>query len=443
MVDPKRTRPPGPEASTLGFLRFALAMMRDATSAVQTRFERYGDLYFTVSRGDPLFVSRHPDHIHEVLVTRGADWKKRSVDLERVLGRGLLTANGELWRRRRRMVQPGFRRERLAGYAEVMVEAADRAASEWVEAPERDVGRDMMACTLDIVGRTLFGYDASGDIAPIAEAMDVLQKTAGFDPIPGWVPTPAHRKAARALEELDRVVLDLIERRRREPDRGDLLGHLLSDTELRLDDRALRDELVTLFLAGHETTALALSWTWRILADHPEWEVQLHTEVDQVLRGRPPTLDDVDALPITARIVQESMRLRPPVYALPRQAERDTEIGGYRVEAGAEVVLWPYWAHHDARWFPAPERFDPDRWLPDSKRVRHPRAFVPFGAGQRTCIGKSFALMEASLLLARWSQGFRLEALDPEWPPVSAQITLGMKRPLRMRAVPRTPAAVA
>ncbi|MEL6183624.1 MAG: cytochrome P450 [Myxococcota bacterium] len=427
-------RPPGPEPSTLGFLRFAAAMMKDATAAVRTRFDAHGDLYFTVSRGDPLFVTCHPDHMHEVLVTRGGDWKKRSADLRRFLGMGLLTSNGDLWRTRRRLVQPGFRHERLESYAEVMVAAADRTAEEWRQTPDRDLGRDMMACTLDVVGRTLFGYDATGDVVPIAEAMDVLQKTSGFDPIPEWVPTPAHRRAAGALERLNRVIQDLIEKRRQRPEGGDLLGHLLS---VDLDDTALRDELVTLFLAGHETTALTLSWTWRILADAPEWEGRLHAEVDAVLGGRAPSLGDVERLPVTGRIVQESMRLRPPVYAIPRIAVRDTELGGFAVERGAELVMWPYWAHHDARWFPEPERFDPDRWLPDSGRVLHPRAFIPFGAGQRTCIGKSFATMEASLLLARWAQSFRLEALEAEWPPVSPQITLAMKRPLKMRAVPR------
>lgn len=410
-------------------------MSRNACAAVHERFEAHGDLYFTMSGGEPLFVTRHPDHIHEVLVTRADDWQKRG-DLSAFLGKGLLTANGAQWREHRRQVQPGFRRERLQRYAETVVAAADALSEEWAAQSERDVGQDMMTSTLMIVGKTLFDYEAGHDVGPIAEAMDVLQGSVGFDPIPRWVPTPSHLRVRRARAELDRIVYGLIEARRRHPRGQDLLGHLLE--EGKMSDAQLRDELVTLFLAGHETTALSLTWSWEYLARNPEWAERVEAEVDEVLGDRKPSFEDLEALELCRRVVQEAMRLRPPVYALPRVAGKATELGGYPVEAGAEVVMWPYWAHHDARWFPDPERFDPDRFLPGAPGIRHPKAYLPFGAGQRACIGRNFAMMEAQLLLARWSQGFRLGYRETRpAPAISPRITLGTQEPVRMWASPR------
>ena len=425
------------------FLRFVRDMTRDPLGTIKRRFETYGDLYFTRSQGDPLFVTRHPDHFHEVLVLKAGDFEKRSVDLGPFLGEGLLTANGEHWRRQRRLIQPGFRHERLQHYAQTMVEAADAMAHRWLKSPQRDVGRDMMALTLAVVGKALFNYETQEKVEDVARSMDALQRAViAFDFFPRWVPTPLHLRTQRALKSLDRLIFELIEARRTVPDdvarQGDLLEHLLATDEM--TTQQLRDELVTLFLAGYETTSLSLTWTWYLLAQNPDWERQLHAELDQVLGDRSPTVEDLDALNVTRRVLQESMRIFPPVYVVPRIAVRDTEIAGFAAPAGTEVVLWTYWAHHDPRWFPNPERFDPDRFLPNRDGVRHPHALLPFGAGSRTCIGRHFAEMEATLVLANLARRFRLEASDNHAPGVDPKITLGPKRPVRMRAIARTTA---
>ena len=436
------TTPPGPPPlGWIGFIRFVRAMQRDALGTVRGRFDAYGDLYLSGSPKSPLLVSRHPDHFYEALVTRAGDFDKRA-DLEPVLGRGLLTANGETWRRNRRLIQPAFRHERLTQYAETIVAAADATAETWAQTPQRNVGEDMMRLTLAVVGKALFDFDPGPDVENVANAMDVLQKaTTTFDPFPAWLPTRLHRRTARALRTLDTLVFGLIHRARTDArpknDAASLLEHLMQTEDL--NDRERRDELVTLFLAGHETTSLALTWTWWLLARHPDWERQLHEEVDRVLRDRPPGAADLESLDVTRRIVSETMRLYPPVYAVPRLANRDTKLGGFEARAGTEVILWPYWAHHDPRWFPEPQRFDPDRFLPRSPGIQHPHAYMPFGAGQRTCIGRNFALMEAQLVLARLAQRFALQAADDRDPGLQPRITLGPKNAVRMVAVRRRP----
>ena len=412
-------------------------MQKDAIGTVKERFDAYGDLYLSGSDRAPLYVTRHPDHIHEVLVTRASDFNKRA-DLEPFLGQGLLTSNGEHWRHNRRLIQPSFRHERLEVYASTMIRSTDDLLGSWSIRPDRDIGADMNRTTLRIVAKALFDDEAGPQVERVARCMDVLQHAAtAVDLIPAWVPTPLHVRARRAARELDAVVYDLIDQRSSpsHSDASDLLGELLQTGEL--ERKALRDELVTLYLAGHETTALALTWTWWVLAQHPEWERKLHDEVDQILGDRSPTAADLGTLDVTRRIINESMRLFPPVYALPRTAACETEVGGYRVPPGGEVLLWTYWAHRDPRWFVEPERFDPDRFLPKSDRIRHPHAFVPFGAGQRTCIGRNFAVMEAQLVLARIAQRYRLRPIDSRPAGLRPRITLGPARPLRMRAIER------
>ena len=433
--------PPGP-APLRGwaFVRFIYNMQVAPLDTVRRRFERYGDLYFTVSRGDPLMVTRHPDHFHEVLVARAADFDKRN-DLEPLLGRGLLTSNGDHWRHHRRLIQPAFRHERLRHYATTMVAAADAVADRWQQTGRSNVGEDMMRLTLQIVGKALFDYDPGAEVDRVARCMDVLQRSAiALDVFPAWMPTPLHTRTNRALRDLDELILAMIKSRRDHSaatnhEATDLLGHLLANDAL--SERQLRDELVTLFLAGHETTALALTWTWWLLAQHPAWEQKLHDELDRVLDGRPPDIKDLEALDVTRRILNESMRLYPPVYAVPRIANRDTTVGGFPVAAGTEVIMWPYWAHRDGRWFPDPNRFDPDRFLPGSVQLQNSRAYVPFGAGNRTCIGRNFAIMEGQLVLARLAQRCALRSKTDQHPGLRPRITLGPKHPIRMTVVDR------
>ncbi len=436
-------RPPSPPpVGLIGFIRFVRAVQTDLLGMVGRRFEEYGDIYVSPNSRNPLYVTRHPDHIYEVLVSKGGDYRKRR-DLVKVLGNGLLTADGETWRRNRRLIQPAFKSERIAVYAETVVKAADDMAAEWRASPERDIGHDMMRLTLAIVGKALFDYDPGPVVDQVAASMDVVQRAvATVDLFPDWVPTPLHVRTRKALSALDRLVYGMIDERRaairQKPvandNQGaptDLLGQLLQIEAL--SRKQLRDELVTLLAAGHETTALAMTWTWHLLSRYPEWESALQAELREVLGDRPPTYADLERLDLTRRIFSESMRLYPPAYATTRVATKETVLAGYPVEEGTEVIVWPYWAHHDARWFPDPERFDPDRFLPGANGIRHPHAYIPFGAGNRTCIGRHFAMMEGQLLLARLGQQFSLKG-DGRDPGLRPRITLGPARPVRMTA---------
>ncbi|MEQ9497027.1 MAG: cytochrome P450 [Deltaproteobacteria bacterium] len=421
-------RPPGPVddgASLLTSIRFYRDMTRDSLGTMRRRFERYGDLYFNVSRGDPLFVTRHPDHAYQVLVSGAKAFGKRS-DLEPFLGQGLLEANGAVWRRQRRLMQPSFSAQRIAAYRDMMIEETEKRITTWSDGETRDIDGDMMALTLAIVSRALFSHEAD-DAETVSKVMTVFQEAAtGLDLFPSWLPTPLHRRQAAALKAMDDLVYGVIDGRDIDQDHEDLLQDLLraSDAEGGMSRKQVRDELVTMFLAGHETTSLALMWTFYLLAQHPEIEARVHEEVAAA--------ESFDRLPFTANVLKESMRLYPPAYVVPRVAVEDTELGGYTLERGAEVVVWIYFCHHDERWFTEPERFDPDRFAEGSDRVKHPHAYLPFGAGSRTCIGRHFASFEAQLLLATIVKRFSLSLAPDAKVAMNPRITLGAKHGMKM-----------
>lgn len=431
-------RPPGPgKMGPLDLVRFYRAMTSDALGTVGGRFHTYGDLYFTVSRGDPLYVTRHPDHARAVLVEQAAAFEKRSVDLEAFLGQGLLTANGDDWRRARRLIQPAFARPRLAAYADVMVEHAARLAADWRAGEVRDLASEMVALTLGIVCETLFGQAATPQADAIGAAMDQVQDSlTALDLLPAWVPTPLHRRTERARRVLDDAVLGLVRDRRAAGGGGDdLLGALVAaaDEEGAIDDRLLRDQLVTLFLAGHETTSLALTWAIQLLVANPEAMATLRAESARVLGARAATLADLEALPYLGQVLDETMRLYPPAYAIPRLARAEAEIGGYRLEPGAEIIVWVYHLQRDARWFDDPNAFRPERFAADAGGLAHPQAYMPFGAGQRACIGRHFALFEAKLVLATLLQRGAFAAAGPIPVAPKPRITLGTGAPVRLR----------
>lgn len=410
--------PPGPpRASGLARAAQLLSFFADPLGTVAGRFARYGDIYHVPDDGRGLYVVRHPEHAREVLVTHAAQYSKAHTAferLERVLGKGLLTTDGATWQRQRRLVQPSFAQARLRGYAAVMVEEAQRTLAGWRDGETRDLSREMMELTLRVVARTLFGHDASGDVGAVARAMKDFQATVALpDPLPQWFPSPPRRRLQRAVTALDGIIHPMIARRRAAPapdGPADLLQMLLSavDSEgdgggLSLDE--VRDQLVTLFLAGHETTSHALTWTLYLLSQHPDAQATLHRELD-ALGGRAPTFDDLDALPYTEQVIKEAMRLYPPAYMVARRAAEDTEIGGYSVPRGSEVAVWIYMTHRDPRWYPSHASFRPERFAPGEEE-RLPRfAYLPFGAGPRACIGRSFAMIEARLLLATLAQRF-------------------------------------
>lgn len=438
-----KKRPPGPTWKSEGRrpLKDRLREMASGTiPLIRSRFDQFGDIYFIDDGSAGTFVLRHPDHIHQVLVVNGADFVKRSEDLRPFLGDGLLTSNGDLWRRQRRLIQPAFRREKLLAYARVMAERTQGMLSEWKPGDVRDVGREMMELTLSVVAKTLLDYDTTGAADVVAEAMTALQTSTGaLDPFPDWLPTPLHRRKKRAVRALDDLIYPMVDAATADPDAEHLLGQLkhASDEEGRMSRTQLRDELVTLFLAGHETTALAMTWTFYLLAQNEQEEQNLHQELDEVLGGRPPTYEDLERLMFTELCFKEALRLFPPIYLLPRVAIRDTRIAGYDVDEGAQMIMWVYLCHHDPRWFPNPDAFVPARFIPEAGGVKHPHAYLPFGAGSRQCIGSHFAMIEGTLLLAAIAQRFRLRLVDERPVQLSPRVTLGPNRPLKMRLEPR------
>ena len=392
----------------------------------------------------------HPDAIEEVLVARSRDFvKSPGVRLLRpLLGDGLLLSEGDHWRRQRRLVQPAFHRQRVAAYGEVMTAYTERRLAHWSDGQVFDVHPEMMALTQAIVAKTLFDADVADEADSVARASRVLMEEFGARlrmvlRLPHWVPTPANLKSARAVRRLDRLVYRIIaERRRSGEDRGDLLSILLdaqdADDGARMTDKQVRDEVMTLFMAGHETTGVALSWTWYLLAGHPDVEARLAGELRAVLGGRAPTVSDLPKLTYAERVVTESMRLYPPAYGLGRQAARPTEVAGYPVAQGVVVIIPTWVVHRDARWFEEPETFRPERWGADgqARRLSH-YTYFPFGGGPRQCIGNGFAMMEAILILATIAQRFRLSLVAGQRVTPTPYVTLRPEPGVRMRLVGR------
>jgi cytochrome P450 len=339
------------------------------------------------------------------------------------LGNGLLTSEGDFWRRQRRLAQPAFHRERVASYAGAMVAFAERMLTTWEDGQVRDVQEDMMQLTLEIVAKTLFDADIAGDAAAASAAMETLLRcfTARVNHmirLPEHWPTPANFRLHRAVRRLERILFAIIaERRASGEDRGDLLSMLLhaqdEDDGGRMTDHQLRDEAMTLFMAGHETTANTMAWVWFLLANHPQAEARLHAELDEVLGGRSPGFDDLPRLAYTEMVVTEALRLYPTVWLLGREAIEPCEVGGYPIRVGTTLYMSQWVIHRDPRWFDDPREYRPERWA-DGLAKRLPRyAYFPFGGGPRICIGNSFAMMEATLLLATIARRFRL-ALTPD-----------------------------
>jgi cytochrome P450 len=406
----------------------------------------YGDVVpvrFGPRRGVLLY---HPDAIEEVLVTRNRDFiKSPGVRLlSRLLGNGLLLSEGGVWLRQRRLVQPAFHRQRVAAYGEVMTAfTADRLA-QWKDGDVLDVHTEMMTLTQTIVAKALFDADVSDESYAIGRASTILMEDFGkrlgslLQLLPNWVPTPANVRTRRAIRRLDEVVYRMIATRRRSAeDRGDLLSILLdaqdADDGSRMTNQQVRDEVMTLFMAGHETTAVALSWTWYLLAQHPDVDARLAEELRTLLGERAPVVADLARLKYTEMIVTESMRLYPPAYGLGREVARPSEISGYPLAPGLIVIIPTWVVHRDPRWFEDPDAFRPERWEGDLAR-RLPRfAYLPFGGGPRQCVGNGFAMMEAILLLATIAQRFRLTMEPGQHVTPTPYVTVRPEPGLRMR----------
>ncbi|MBX3276111.1 MAG: cytochrome P450 [Sandaracinaceae bacterium] len=439
-------RPPGPPpraAGALGRLRYGLNFLLDPFGFVGGRFQRYGDVYFVDAEGGAqpgLYVLRHPAHFEEVLVDKARSFDKGHSAFEllsELLGHGLLTTDDEVWRRQRRLVQPAFSKQRLEGYAAQMVAEADAEARRVRAGEPLDVSRAMMEMTLRIVCRTLFGYDSSGDAEPVRRSLAALQSSltgvALALPLPSFL-SPQARRMKRARAELDRIIYGLIDARRPREPHDDLLQRLVDAVDedgSTLTREEVRDQLVTLFLAGHETTSNALTWTLHLLAEHPEEEARLFAELDEVLGGRLPTAADLPRLVYTDRVFTEAMRLYPPVYVVSRRAREDVQIGGWSIPRGSELALWIWHAHRDPRFWDEPWAFRPDRFAPGADAGRPRLAYAPFGAGARACIGKVFAQMEGVLSLATLSSRWRLRSTGAHV-ELSPRVTLSPRGGLRL-----------
>lgn len=391
-----------------------------------------------------------PDYIEHVLLTNVKNYPKGRLNrrmLGPALGEGLLTAEGDFWRRQRRIAAPAFQHARLAGLAETMAAVAERMGQTWEPGADkgvaRDVAHDMMAVTMEIVALALFSHDIGGRIAPLGEAVGTLIESLGrphiFDMmgLPEWLPRRRDPAVSEAIRYIDEAIAEILAARRAAPDRDDdLLGMLLSardaETGEGMSDRQLRDEIVTLFAAGHETTATALAWTWYLLALHPREEARLHAELDSVLQGRRPGFADLESLPYTRMVVEEAMRLYPPAYSISRVAEQDDEIDGHRIPKGSFVNISPWVTHRNPTLWPEPERFDPERFRPERAKQRHRFAYFPFGGGPRVCIGNGFALMEARLILATLAQRYRLRLVPGQDIEPLGRITLRPSNGMRM-----------
>lgn len=405
----------------------------------------------------PLHVYQlnHPDLVRQILVEQPEKfYKPRLIKwaLRSIGGEGLLTSDGALWKQQRKLMQPAFHQRQLAAYADVMVAHATRLMDGYVDGEVREIGADMAKLTLGIVVESLFGADLPPEAAdmgePVRAVLDAVnQRVNSVLRIPSWVPTGRNRREKRAIKELDAILQELIRTRRDSGEnRDDLLSALLAaveeDSGARMSDRQLRDEMMTLFMAGHETTASALTWVWYLLSRHGEVEAKLAEELQRVLGGRAPSVSDLANLPYTEMVIREAMRLYPPAPGFAREPIEDVIVGGYQVPKGSLVTVNTYALQRDVRFYDDPERFDPERFARGWEE-RIPRyAYLPFGGGPRVCIGSGFAMMEARLILATVAQRFKLPVEAAETIRPMQMVTLRPNGPVRVRVERRALSAV-
>ena len=448
-----RQYPPGPRNWFPGAP--ILAFGRDALGYLEAAARKHGDVVHLRVGPRHFFLLNHPDHVKDVLVTHHARFTGLAFEAgRRIIGDGLLSAQGQAHRRQRRLVQPAFHRDRLASYGATMAEHAVRWCDAHSDGDVVAIRDEMMRLTLGIVGDTMFGTTdgtAADDVRELIDAAMMLfgPITFAFASLVERLPTAAARRFVRARERLDARVYRMVhERRTSGDDRGDLLSTLLlaQDTEgddTGLTDRQIRDEVVTIFLAGHETTASALTWSWILLAQHPLAEARLHAELQAVLGGRVPTVADLPSLPYTGGVFAETLRLYPPAPMVFRRAVEEHAVGEYVIPKGGIVILSQYVMHRDSRFFADPEAFDPDRWRPEARTTRPRYAYFPFGGGPRVCIGEGFASAEGALVLATIAQWWRPMLVDGEAPVLDPRRQTRPSDAFHMRLVRRVPVAPA
>jgi cytochrome P450 len=432
-------------------------MLRDAAQFLLRAHASYGDIVRLRLGPRVAFALFHPDHVYHVFVKHRENYTKQARGynkLRQVVGNGLLTSEGDFWLRQRRLLQPAFTPAKLAGFASAMVTATEEMSRSWAPSAERgeaiDVADEMMRLTMRIVGETLLGTDVTGEASDVGPALSLVLDEINRRIHTPWnfrerLPLAGNRRYERALQTLNRSVQKIIDEHRAEPARSvrseDLLTMLMAardeETDSKMSDQQLRDEVMTFFLAGHETTAKALTWTFYLLSKHVEVRSRLEREIDTVLSGRPATAEDLPKLSYAKQVVQESMRLFPPVWGLARMTTQDDQIGDVTIPAGSPVLISQYVTHRHRGFWENPEGFDPDRFLSERSEGRHPYAYFPFGAGPRICIGNHFALIESVLILATVTSRWSLN-LIPGRPVIpESRVTLRPKDGLFMAAEPR------
>lgn len=437
--------PQGPKGN------FLLGVMpefnRDSLAFLERLARDYGDVVRTRFFYVPAYFLYHPDHIEYVLATNNRNFIKplsfRTPFFNRLVGNGLLTSEGEFWRRQRRLAQPAFHRERISAYARIMVRDTEEMLATWRDGEIRDTHRDMMRLTMEVVTHTLFNANVSDDADKVARALGILVEPFGSQATLKWIldnrlPTPTNRRFHKVAAQLDEVIYRIISQRRagNSEDQGDLLSMLLQahdEDGSQMTDKQLRDEVITLFLAGQETTALTLVWAWYLIAQHPEAEAKLWQELDEVLKGHAPEASDVPQLKFTEMIAKESMRLYPPAYVVGREAVNECEIGGYHIPPRTQVFMPTWVVHRDPRFFEEPDKFKPERWTPEFINNLPKYAYFPFGGGPRVCIGNAFAMMEIVLLLATIAQKFRLSLVTKHPVELQPAMSLRPRNGIRMK----------
>jgi len=444
-----RTFPPGPTQQEL--LRRIPAIQSDTLSFLTDISHRFGGVVGFHVAGLPVIAINHPEGVKHVLLDEHRRYNKETLQykaLSTVTGRGLLTSDGEPWLRQRRLAQPAFSRQRLAKLDEIVIPATEVMLEQWEPLAHAgqpvDIDAEMMRLTLQIVGKALFSIDLSRDAVNITRATltaldTIIYRARNVFTLPAFIPTPRNLKFRRALKTLDHAVAEMVTSRRITGQPGDdLLGMFLQardeETGASMSDQQVRDEIMTMLIAGHETVASALTWTWYLLSRHSEESIRARDEVNRVLGERPPTVSDLEHLPSVGRIFSEALRLYPPAWVISRKALDEDEVLGFNIPMNALVVISPYVVHRQSEFWPEPEQFRPGRFL---SGPAHRFAYIPFGAGPRLCIGYQFATLEAQLIIARVLQQYELELVYPQTVRMDALVTLrphgGL--PMRLRRV--------
>ncbi|MFL6466837.1 MAG: cytochrome P450 [Pyrinomonadaceae bacterium] len=442
MTKPALLLPPSQKPDLIGghFRSFR----KDQTGFL-TRKAALGDVGYFRLGPQPGYSIFHPDLIRDILTVNAQKFiKGRALQRAKVLlGEGLLTSEGAFHLRQRRMIQPAFHRNRIAEYSRSMVEHAVKTADSWTDGDVRDIDKEMMHLTLRIVGQTLFSADVEDEADEVGQAMTTVTELFNFLLLPfsEWlqrIPIPPTRRFNRARDTFNSIIFGMIDERRRSGEnKGDLLSMLLlaqdEDDASVMTDEQVRDEVLTLFLAGHETTANAMVWTWYLLSQNDEKEAKLHEELDHILAGRSPTIDDIPQLKYTEAVIAESMRLFPPAWTVGRLSIEDHEVGGYSVPSGSLLLASQYVLHRDPRFWDQPESFIPERWESQStKEAGQKFIYFPFGGGVRRCIGEGFAWTEGILLLATLAQRWKLRIVPDQKVALHPMITLRPKFGMRM-----------